>query len=123
VVFYIYTKTIFDIHGKDVDSVQRQQLTSPEFSFDMMDLYMVADFLHIDELANVIMQKFMNAQCLFSSSAANVEESEIMVAGMISRCSNLHNTGLITHLAKAYVSGTGGLGCLCRWPTLYPRYN
>ena len=40
---------------------------------------------------------------------------------MIIKCERLRSPSLFNSLGVSYVEGTGGLCCLCKWPTKYPR--
>ena len=52
-----------------------------------------------------------------------LEETEDRVARMIIKCERLRSPLLLQSLGTSYAEGTGGLSCLCRWPTKYPRFG
>jgi hypothetical protein len=54
-------------------------------------------------------------------NVSSCEEQERRVAEMMMRCSGMRSSSLLHSLAASYAEGTGGLQCLCMWPTKYPR--
>ena len=48
-------------------------------------------------------------------------DAEDRVGRMIIQCERLRSPLLLQSLCASYAEGTGGLSCLCRWPTRYPR--
>lgn len=59
--------------------------------------------------------------CVLQAQEQQLEETEERVARMIIRCERLRSPLLLQSLGMSYAEGTGGLSCLCRWPTKYPR--
>ncbi len=50
-VLFLYTHVIFDCHGKDESAlVSTSSFKDPEFSFSIMELYMLADYFDVPDL-------------------------------------------------------------------------
>lgn len=128
---------------KTLPSFSQAELQRPSFSFDIMELYVVADYLDMPELTDLLCKSFFESSSLFSvishvglhkgtgssSSSSSkrrkgpdASEMEGRVAKMLARCNDLRSPQLLVSLASAYANGTAGLRCLCTWPTKYPRY-
>ena len=116
-VFFMYTGMVGDVHDKDSDTVTETLLQNGEFSFDIMDLFFLADFMGISELTAILQQHFITPSCMFSTICSSPVQSEEMAASMLARCSGVENPSLVHLLATAYIKGTGGLSCLCKFPT------
>lgn len=75
-----------------------------------------ADRLHeAEERVAKMIIKCQGLRCAFLLSVVLFCFRHVMAAGM-DRSSVLFHS-----LAQSYAEGTGGLACLCRWPTRYPR--
>lgn len=57
-ILFAYTNNIFDIHGKAFDSLSPKDLSNIEIGFDMMELFMLADYMLVDELTDTILHCF-----------------------------------------------------------------
>lgn len=162
-IFFIYTKALLDVKGRGfcdrddpVLEIPSSELDRPVISFDIMELFQVADFLGIEELMSLMHQAFFSKESLFSQMpvpcskqprqassssssssspspspsvqppvqqlSSSMEEKELVVARMMMRCARLQTSALLDSLAVSYAQGTGGLRCLCMWPTRYNRY-
>lgn len=53
-IFFMYTRVPFDVRGKDEGSIATQTFSRIEFSFDVMELYALADYLDIHELTELV---------------------------------------------------------------------
>lgn len=65
-IFFMYTHVPYDVSGKDEDSFTVGNFSNPRFSFDVMELFIVADFLDIPELCELLKDRFFSAGTLFS---------------------------------------------------------
>lgn len=50
----MYTRVVYDVHGKSENSFTDENFAKAEFSFDIMQLYILADYLDIVELTEII---------------------------------------------------------------------
>ncbi len=65
-VFWMYTHLIYPVHGKHITlEMQRSDLSNPEFDFDMMQLFMLADYLEVTDLTDVMSENFFGVKVLF----------------------------------------------------------
>jgi hypothetical protein len=96
VIFFMYTKIVLDVsrYNNDddaIDALSAEQVAAPLFSCDFMDPYMLADFLVIAKLTELLLHNCISTERLFSpfssSMATKVEE---MLACMLVRA--LHST-------------------------------
>lgn len=46
-IFFAYTGLLVDIHGRSLSSLKVEDMRSPSLRFDVMELYMFADFLQV----------------------------------------------------------------------------
>lgn len=136
-IFYMYTGIVFDVgaRGENVKepiASMEKSFKNPSFSFDIMELFMLADFFDIPDMSSTLQQAFFSVNSLFysisSSGSSSAKASrdvalqqEQRVAMMVARCKHLKPQDLCDCLSETYVAGTGGLQCLCDWPTIYPR--
>lgn len=64
-IFFMYTHVLFDVSGKDEESFTVGSFASPKLSFDVMELYILADFLDIPELTDLLQGLFFCKGTLF----------------------------------------------------------
>jgi hypothetical protein len=123
-IFFAYTGLLIDIHGREFSSVKADELKAPNLQFDAMDLYMLADFLQVTDLADLLVSNLVNpvhvfAQCCTSEAMATTVD---MMGSMLARCETSGcNVAMREALVKTYAKGAGGLLCLCKHPLLYGR--
>lgn len=117
----MYTGMVFDIHDKDVQSLTKSDFQHPTYSFDIMDLFFLGDFMEMHDLVKILQENFVTPRSMFSSPSFKPEESEKMVSSMLARCSGSENPSLVYAIASAYAKATGGMCCLCRFPTQYSQ--
>jgi len=121
-ILFVYTNMVDDVSEKDETTLDVDSFANPQFSFDIMELYMLADYFGIQDLMEHMQTHFFHVECLFSHvSFSNLQESEEKVARIMIKCENMRSPALLQSLATTYAEGTGGLACLCRWPTKYSR--
>ena len=122
-VFWMYTHLIYPVHGKQITlEMQRSDLSNPEFDFDMMQLFMLADYLEVTDLTDVMSENFFGVKVLFPMTTNRDHDlAEKTAACLLIKCNSLKSSALLQPLACTYVGGTAGLLCLCRWPTAYPQ--
>ena len=111
--FFMYTGMVYDVFGNDPSTATQAQFIHPEFSFDMLELFLLADYLGVQDLIDVLRKNFITPKCLFSPASFDPCEAEEMVASMLARCSTLENPLLIQDLTSCYVRGTGGTFSAC----------
>jgi hypothetical protein len=117
----MYSDIIYDIDGKDFKSLTRENLMNPEIGYDLMELYMLADYLTVTDLTDMLLHSFISPASLFSPFSGDAHTIEAMLSSMIAKCSGMYQDRMIGALAGTYVRATGGLSCLCQSPTTYPR--
>ncbi len=61
----MYTHVPFDVSGKDEDEFTVASFSNPTFSFDIMDLYILADFLDMRELTELLLEIYFNTGITF----------------------------------------------------------
>lgn len=88
--FFMYTGMMYDIAAMDSEAaaavaITQADLLHPVFTFDMMELFLLADYLQITELVDTLRENFITPKSLFSSITFNLRDSEEMVASMLAR--------------------------------------
>ena len=61
----MYTHVLFDVSGKDEDAFTIASFANPTFCFDVMHLYILADYLDMKELADLLQELFFGTGALF----------------------------------------------------------
>ena len=64
-IFFMYTHTLFDVSGKDEGAFTIASFANPVFSFDVMQLYILADYLDMQELSDLLQELFFGTGALF----------------------------------------------------------
>ena len=121
-ILFAYTNMIDDVSGKDEETLTVDSFARPEIRFDVMELYMLADYFGMHDLMQQMQMHFFHVDCLFSQpESQDMQHSEERVARLMIQCQDMRSPTLLFSLAQSYAEGTGGLSCLCRWPTKYSR--
>ena len=123
-IFFAYTGLLVDIHGREFSAVKADELKAPDLKFDAMELYMLADFLQVTDLANLLISNLVNPVYMFGQccTSATMATTVDMVGSMLARCETSGcNLAMREALIKTYAKGAGGLLCLCKHPLLYGR--
>jgi hypothetical protein len=120
--FFLYTNLVFDVQGKDIPlNMPRSTLCNPVFSFDLVELFLLADYFEVSELISLMTENFFGVKAMFPHGAASHLQSERVLARILDKCEGLRRRALLSPFACTYAEGTGGLQCLCRSPLMYPR--
>jgi hypothetical protein len=120
-LLFLYTKMVYDIGDIDLKDVTQQQLLQPVFTFDLIELFRLADFFRTMELLEVLCHNFFSPAVMFSPTCKDMLQQERAMASIIATLSHTETPELLHKLAETYIKGTGGLSCLCKWPTMFPR--
>ena len=86
--FFMYTGMVYDVSSSgagDIQNITQANLFNPTFSFDMMDLFMLAEYLDVTDLVTVLRENFITPRSLFSPVTFEPAQSEDMVASMLAR--------------------------------------
>jgi hypothetical protein len=121
-ILFLYTRLVYDIGSKSLQDVSQEDLLHPVmFTFNLVELFRLADFFRVTELLNIFCQNFFCPAVMFSPTCGDPLEQEHILASIIMKFSHTESQGFMRTLAKTYNQGTGGLSCLCKWPTMYSR--
>ncbi len=123
-ILFAYTNMVDDVSDRDEEALTVDSFVAPRFSFDIMELYMLADYFGMQDLMENMQNHFFHVESLFTPHAScpsNIHMSEENVARMMIKCEGMRSPTLLQSLATTYAEGTAGLSCLCRWPTKYSR--
>jgi hypothetical protein len=71
-IFFMYTRVPFDVSGKDESTFTVASFSNPSFSFDIMELYVLADFLDIQELMELLQELYFNTGIMFQQVFSEV---------------------------------------------------
>lgn len=120
-ILWLYLHILYDIGKRDLLDVKKEDLMSPVFTFDMRDLLRIADFFRIAELFRVLCNNFLSEAVMFNVADDNLLHNQLVMGSVLQSVAQSESSEIVSRLATSYSKGTGGLRCLCMYPTEYDR--
>jgi hypothetical protein len=108
-ILYLYMRLIYNIGHSSLKDISKEELLEPQFSFNLIELFRLADFFRVMELMQIFCHNFFSPSVMFSPTCRDLLQQECTMASIIMCFSHTESPKLLYTLVKTYNKGTGGL--------------